>query len=246
MKISNYILKGANTIISYMLLISFLVAGVYAGYALWDNSLVFAAVDNVQADMLGLKPEIDEFQRPSFDELLAINEDVVGWVTLDNTNIDYPVLQGEDNLEYFNKDIFGNFSLGGSIYLDSRNDPNFEDDYSLLYGHFMERGRMFGDLELYREERFFENNQTGSLMTPEEVYDLEIYATLVVGATDEEIFNPTMWNENLEDLMEFANENALYINEAAIEGNEKPKVLAFTTCTTEFTDARTVVLAIMN
>lgn len=246
MKISNYILKGANTIISYMLLISFLVAGVYAGYALWDNSLVFAAVDNVQADMLGLKPEIDEFQRPSFDELLAINEDVVGWVTLDNTNIDYPVLQGEDNLEYFNKDIFGNFSLGGSIYLDSRNDPNFEDDYSLLYGHFMERGRMFGDLELYREERFFENNQTGSLMTPEEVYDLEIYATLVVGATDEEIFNPTMWNENLEDLIEFANENALYINEAAIEGNEKPKVLAFTTCTTEFTDARTVVLAIMN
>ena len=246
MKISNYILKGANTIISYMLLISFLVAGVYAGYALWDNSLVFAAVDNVQADMLGLKPEIDEFQRPSFDELLAINEDVVGWVTLDNTNIDYPVLQGEDNLEYFNKDIFGNFSLGGSIYLDSRNDPNFEDDYSLLYGHFMERGRMFGDLELYREERFFENNQTGSLMTPEEVYDLEIYATLVVGATDEEIFNPTMWNENLEDLIEFTNENALYINEAAIEGNEKPKVLAFTTCTTEFTDARTVVLAIMN
>ena len=246
MKISNYILKGANTIISYMLLISFLVAGVYAGYALWDNSLVFAAVDNVQADMLGLKPEIDEFQRPSFDELLAINEDVVGWVTLDNTNIDYPVLQGEDNLEYFNKDIFGNFSLGGSIYLDSRNDPNFEDDYSLLYGHFMERGRMFGDLELYREERFFENNQTGSLMTLEEVYDLEIYATLVVGATDEEIFNPTMWNENLEDLIEFANENALYINEAAIEGNEKPKVLAFTTCTTEFTDARTVVLAIMN
>ena len=246
MKISNYILKGANTIISYMLLISFLVAGVYAGYALWDNSLVFAAVDNVQADMLGLKPEIDEFQRPSFDEILAINEDVVGWVTLDNTNIDYPVLQGEDNLEYFNKDIFGNFSLGGSIYLDSRNDPNFEDDYSLLYGHFMERGRMFGDLELYREERFFENNQTGSLMTPEEVYDLEIYATLVVGATDEEIFNPTMWNENLEDLIEFANENALYINEAAIEGNEKPKVLAFTTCTTEFTDARTVVLAIMN
>lgn len=246
MKISNYILKGANTIISYMLLISFLVAGVYAGYALWDNSLVFAAVDNVQADMLGLKPEIDEFQRPSFDELLAINEDVVGWVTLDNTNIDYPVLQGQDNLEYFNKDIFGNFSLGGSIYLDSRNDPNFEDDYSLLYGHFMERGRMFGDLELYREERFFENNQTGSLMTPEEVYDLEIYATLVVGATDEEIFNPTMWNENLEDLIEFTNENALYINEVAIEGNEKPKVLAFTTCTTEFTDARTVVLAIMN
>ena len=95
-------------------------------------------------------------------------------MTLDNTNIDHPVVQGQDNLTYVNRDVYGNFALAGSIFLDSRNDSSFSDPYSLLYGHHMENSGMFGDLALYKEEAFFQENSTGYLITPEGVYDLEI------------------------------------------------------------------------
>ena len=67
----------------------------------------------------------------SFEELLGINPDVCAWVTLDNTAIDYPVVQGEDNFTYVNTDVYGDFSLAGSIFLDVNCDKNFTDPYSL-------------------------------------------------------------------------------------------------------------------
>lgn len=250
MKLSKFILKGANALISLVIVLALCLAGAYAAYALWDNSLIYAAVDNVQEEMIKLKPQIVEDQKPSFDELQAINPDVRAWVTLDNTNIDYPVLQGKTNLSYINTDVYGNFAFAGSIFLDSRNDSNFNDAYSLLYGHHMEKGKMFGDLDLYKEETFFRENQTGMLILPDRVYKLEIYACLLVPSSDESIFEPERWQSDIEGLLQFADKSALYKNNTAIESSLKsmdvdPQILAFTTCSSEFTDARTVILAVM-
>src|SRR5690625_3191388 len=121
MMMSKTFLNLANRLISYVVIVSLCVAGGYAAYALWDNGLVYAAVDHVNEEMLELKPEAED-SSPTFDELLAINSDVVGWITIDNTNMDYPILQGETNLSYINTDVYGDFSLAGSIFLDSRND----------------------------------------------------------------------------------------------------------------------------
>lgn len=249
MNTSKFILKAANALISFIVVISLCVAGIYAVYALWDNNRVYAAADDVQADMLRLKPEIAEDEKPSFEELLAINPDVRAWVSLDNTEIDYPVLQGENNLNYINTDVYGNFALAGSIFLDSRNDGSFNDPYSLLYGHFMENSKMFGDLELYKDESFFKENRTGTLILPDRVYELEIYACLLVPSSEDSIFNPEQWQDDIDGLLEFTKNNALYLNNDVVEkvhsGNVEPKFLAFTTCTTEFTDARTAILTVM-
>ena len=247
MRTSKLILKAANTLVSYVVVISLCVSGLYAGYALWDNSLVYAAIDDVQADMLKLKPGTEEGQ-PSFDELLAINPDIVGWVTIDNTIMDYPIVQGETNLSYINKDIYGEFALAGSIFLDSRNDSLFGEDYSLLYGHSISSGRMFADINLYKEESFFKENQSGSLLTLEGSYDLKIFATLVVPSNEVEIFNPTVWLDDIDELVDYADRTALYLNEDTIQemrGMDDFKILALTTCSFEFTDARTVILAVM-
>lgn len=248
MKIAKFFLKAANTLISYLVVISLCIAGVYAAYALWDNNLVYAAIDDVQADMLKLKPDLIE-GRPSFDELIAINQDVVGWISVDGTNIDYPILQGETNLSYINTDIYGNFSLGGSIFLDTRNDEKFEDNYSLLYGHSVVSGRMFGDIELYKEEKFFHDNQSGSLLTLETSYDLKIFASLLVPANEVEIFNPTVWQDDMDELVDYVENDALFINQDEFENiklmGEDLQIIALTTCSFEFTDARTVILAVM-
>lgn len=249
MKIAKKILTAADTLVNSVVVLALLVAGVYAGYALWDNSLVYAAVDDVQAEMLKLKPEGD---RPSFSKLQTINPDVCAWVTLDNTNIDCPVLQGETNLSYVNTDVFGEFALAGSIFLDSRNERSFNEPYSLLYGHSMEKGKMFGDLNLYKDEAFFREHLTGSLLVPERVYQLNVFAYLVVPSSDKMIFEPLRWQGNsVESLLQYADKNALYLNDDALKNiaqsaTVEPQILALTTCTAEYTDARTVVLAVMS
>ena len=243
-----YVLRGLNALFSLIVLLCFFVVAAYAGYALWDNSQVYAAAENVRDEMLQLKPPTDSEgeEGPTFEELKAINPDVYAWVTLDNTNIDHPVVQGQDNLTYVNRDVYGNFALAGSIFLDSRNDSSFSDPYSLLYGHHMENSGMFGDLALYKEEDFFQENSTGYLITPEGVYDLEIFASLVVSASDQYIFDPEIWHTEKAAALAHVKENALYLRENIFQDlDENSRILALSTCSGEFSDARTVVLAKM-
>ena len=254
---SKAFLKLANGLISLAVAIALVVAGGYAAYCLWDNNQIYAAAENVQEELLHLKPQITEAEGeesgPTFGELLAINEDVRAWVTLDGTKIDHPVLQGETNLDYINTDVYGNFALAGSIFLDARNDSGFADPYSLLYGHHMENSGMFGDLDLYKDAEFFEENQTGTLILPSRAYSLEVFACLLVSASEDRIFNPSTWDTRVEGLLDFAEAEALNSDSEAIarlreriEAGENPQVLAFSTCSYEFTDARTIVLAAMN
>lgn len=249
---AKHLLRILNSLVTLVVALALLSAGAYSAYALWDNNRVYAAAENVQADMLKLKPTLNADgteDEASFAELRTINPDVCAWLTLDNTKIDYPVLQGEDNLEYVNTDVYGNFALAGSIFLDTSNDSRFNDTYNLLYGHHMDGSRMFGDLDLYKEKHFFEENTTGVLMMPGKAYNLEIFACLVVTASEENIFEPGRWRDDITGLLDFAGENALLQHAdviAAARAEEQPKVLAMSTCSTEFTDARTILLALMH
>ncbi len=126
------VLKIMNSLVGFVIVLALCLAGAYSVYALWDNGQVYAAAENVQADMLRLKSTPDQKGGASFAELLAINPDVCAWVTLDNTKIDHPVLQGETNLSYINTDVYGSFALAGSIFLDATNNRGFTDAYSLL------------------------------------------------------------------------------------------------------------------
>ncbi|ERI68623.1 sortase, SrtB family [Clostridium sp. KLE 1755] len=243
------LLKAVNFIVSFIVFFSLCTAGVYAAYALWDNSRIYAAAKDVQADMLKLKPQTQDVENgASFEELLAVNPDVCAWVSLDNTKVDYPVLQGDTNLAYINKDVYGNFALAGSIFLDSRNDRTFADTYSLLYGHHMENSGMFGDLELYKKKAFFDDNTTGMLILPDRAYKLEILACLIIPVSDDFIFNTEQWQADIDGELAYIEENALYLHENTLEEVNRlkePKLLALSTCSTEFTDARTIILAVM-
>ena len=100
------LLKAVNFIVSFIVFFSLCTAGVYAAYALWDNSRIYAAAKDVQADMLKLKPQTQDVENgASFEELLAVNPDVCAWVSLDNTKVDLPVLHGDPNLAYIIKDV---------------------------------------------------------------------------------------------------------------------------------------------
>lgn len=253
MEFHRTVLRAANSLFNLVVILLLLAAGSYSAFALWDNQRIYAAAGDVQADMMKLKPEVittEEDSGADFSELLAVNPDVCGWITLDNTNVDYPVLQGETNFTYINTDVYGNFALAGSIFLDTRCSKEFTDPYSLIYGHHMADSKMFGDLDLYKDETFFQENTTGSLVLPGKAYQLEIIACLLVPASEDHIFEPTTWQDsNISRLLEFVENNALNLHDEImreLKAAENPfKILALSTCSYEYTDARTIVLTWM-
>lgn len=240
-------LRTANRLLDSVIALVLVVVCLFSSYALWDNQQVYAAAEDVMADMLKLKPDAAN-PGPGFEELRAINPDVCAWVTLDGTQVDCPVVQGETNLEYINKDVYGSFALAGSVFLDSRNSADFSDACSLVYGHNMDGGRMLATLEYYKDAGFFAENGTGTLMTPQQTYDLEVLACVVVGASEDAVFDPTQWQAgSMDSFFAFAESEATCIDEDAVERAraEGCRILMMSTCSYEFTDARTVVLAAM-
>lgn len=247
---AKFFLRFFETLFSLLLSLCLIVAGAYSAYALWDNNQIYTAAEDVQAQMLSLKPTVGEDAEagPSFEDLLAVNPDVCAWLELDGTKIDYPVLQGEDNLSYINTDVYGNFALAGSIFLDSGCDNSFSSAYNLLHGHHMEGGRMFGDLDLYKEQKFFTENTTGTLLLPNQTYQLEIFACLVDSSSEHNIYDVYRWQTDIKGLMDYVSQNAMYVHQETIDRTlalENPQVLAMSTCSSEYTNARTIILAAM-
>ena len=240
-------IKKINSFVSLVVVLLLIIFGSYSVYALWDNQQIYNAAQDVQLEMQRLKPEIDEESEegPSFAELLAINPDVRAWLTMDGTGIDYPVLQGETNLSYINTDVYGKFALAGSLFLDCRNSPDFSDGYNLIYGHHMANSLMFGDLDLYKSEKFFRENTTGVLITKNGVYDLRVCALLIVPASEENIFEVPQ-NQDTDKVISYVRENAVFLNRNMPEQGDTTKLLALTTCSSDFTDARTIVITTMH
>ena len=190
-----------------------------------------------------------------FGQLKAINPDITAWITLPGTAIDYPVMQGSTNYSYINTDVYGNFALAGSIFLDSRNSEDYTDTYNLLYGHNMSEHRMFSDVNLYKEEEFFKENTLGMLLLPDGNHIFEILAVIVTSASDSGLMNPENWTYlDGEGIYRMAQEKAMFTCEKGLEALREqiedeeatPHLLALSTCSDEFTDARTILLTLMD
>lgn len=196
----------------------------------------------------------EEPDNSPFGQLKAINPDITAWITMPGTAIDYPILQGSTNYSYINKDVYGNFALAGSIFLDSRNNGDYTDIYSLLYGHNMDQHRMFGDVNLYKEKDFFDQNTLGMLLMPDGAHILESLSVIVVPASDSGLFNPENWTYlDGEGIYSQVQENAMFTCEKGLEALREqidagmtPRLVALSTCSDEFTDARTILLTLMD
>ena len=244
MSIRRACVRAVNSMVSLVIILAMLLFGSYSAYALWDNRQIYSAAQDVQLQMRELKPDVEAENGPSFEELLAINPDVKAWVTMDGTAIDYPILQGETNLSYINTDVYGRFALAGSIFLDCRNKGDFSDCYNLVYGHHMANSNMFGDLDLYKDAAFFRKNTTGTLITRDGVYDLTVLALIMVPASEDRIFDVPR-NQNPDTVIAFTLENAELLSDAMPQLGEEAQFFALSTCSSEFTDARTIVLTSM-
>ena len=183
------LLKLLNGIYGWIVGMAVMTSVAYAGYSMWDNPHRFIRLRRMCGIQIRqLKPDAEAKGGPGFEQLRALNGDVSAWLTVDGTNIDYPILQGETNLTYMDKDVYGDFSMAGSIFLDVRNKSDFSDNYSLVYGHNMDEHLMFGDLALFKDKKFFEKHNSSTIMLPGESRKMQIAAVLQIPAGTEEIF----------------------------------------------------------
>ena len=209
-------------IISGVLAVIFLLYGLLMLWDMYRTEIrAFASYD-----LLQYRPNIENDELPFLDDLLEINPDTRAWITIYNTNIDYPVMQGKDDMEYLNKDVYGNFALTGSIYESYKYPGDFSAPYTLIYGHHVANGSMFGDIEKFLEKDFFDKNTTGILILPDIVYDLEIIGILETNAYDASIFD-----EYSPECLD----RCKYRRDVKIE-----KIIALSTCDTRATDARNI------
>ena len=173
--------------------------------------------------------------------LRELSDDAVAWVSVDDTNIDYPVMQGKDNSVYLNKDPYGNYSLSGSIFLDSRCDGKFKDTYSLLYGHHMDYGSMFGALDEFIKPEYFSAHKKGTLITVEgEEYKISFFAACKAPADENVIFDPPETTN--QKLLDYLKKHAAIFEEP----QGQAQIIALSTCQSAENIERMLVFGILS
>lgn len=122
----------------------------------------------------------------NFARLEEENSDIIGWIRFDNIEtLSYPVLYSGDNETYLRTDIYGNSSTAGCIFMEGVCIPDFEDCHTILYGHNMKNGSMFGSLKQYKTAGFYEEHQYFTIYTKNMAYRYQIFAYRDVPETDE-------------------------------------------------------------
>lgn len=116
-----------------------------------------------------------------FEELWKTNTDVYAWITIPGTNVDYPILQNEDNEYYLNHTWDKKEYRAGSIYTETYNKKDFSDPNTLIYGHRMYAGDMFAALQNFAQADFFDQNRVFYIYTPKKIMTYEIIAAVPFG-----------------------------------------------------------------
>lgn len=231
--------RGADRVLNWILYLILLLFFALCCYAIVDAVEIYtgASVDDA---LLQYKPEENAgLNSPSLEELTQINPDVRAWITVDDTPIDYPVLQGKDNVEYVNTDVYGEFRLSGSIFLDAANAPDFSDGYSLLYGHHMENDAMFGALDNFLEKEYFDQHTSGQLYLVDTRYRIELFAALETDAYDSLSFVTSVQSEERQaERLDYLREHADQYREIGVTAQDR--ILALSTCAGASTNARTL------
>lgn len=129
-----------------------------------------SAVEIVPEENVELPIKID------FEKLKSQNEDVIAWIYSEGTEINYPIVQGEDNDYYLRRLLNGKWNIAGTLFIDYRNSSRFNDRNTFVHGHNMLDGSMFSSLLDYQKQEYYDEHPTIYLLTPDKNYAIEIFA----------------------------------------------------------------------
>lgn len=240
--------------VSITILTMIIIGGiVFSGYKLYkykekaiSKVEVMLFTPSVVESEINLKRIVNEEILANENTLKEKNSDYRMWIKMNETNINYPVLQGEDNDFYLYSDFNGDYYYPGSIFIDYRND--IENDNNLwIFGHNMADGSMFADLVKLKDETYFNENPEIILVKDGIQYIYEIFAVNVVPADGAEIVLDFDNKDDMNRYIERIKEESIFYRdikaEDIVEEEGISSLITMVTCSYEFDDARTLVSA---
>lgn len=242
--LSRRLVLAVDGVINHLLLIFAALIFLFGFYALWDSNQVYSLASSSEYEAYRpVTTQQDELASFSgFSKLQELNPEVLGWINVYGTNIDYPLVQAKDNEKYLNKDSKGEFAATGAIFLDARNNPKFEDFNTIIYGHHVENGVMFGDVAKFADKEFFDQHRYGSIYYNGRERGLEIFGILEVDAYDTEIYRTlSSKDEEHQAYYQYLLSKAKYKRDVSLTSTDK--IVLLSTCFLNITNGRHILLA---
>jgi len=233
----NMAVKAANQVLNIAVLVAVMAMLALGGYVMWDSSQVYAQAS--ETNYATYKPS-DESDL-SFQDLQKINPEVVAWLDVYGTHIDYPVTQGTDNMKYVNTDAMGDYSLSGAIFLDASNSPNFTDINNIVFGHHMDADTMFGELTNFADADYFRIHQYGSLFVDGQTHGIQFIAFVHADAYDESVYDTKVTEQN-EDQYVASLENIATNVRGDVSVKAGERLILLSTCAASTTNGRDILV----
>lgn len=187
------------------------------------------------ANLISTENTDDEASVPDYSALYENNSDFIGWISIPNTSINYPVVQCDNNDYYLNNNFFKARDAWGAIFMDYRNNPVNLDSNTVIYGHNCYNTAMFSELTKFQKIDFYKSTPVFEFNTVEKEYKWKIYGVFITTAKPEEdndyVFNytyPHMDGENFDGFIQEVNKRRLYVTDVDI--NDDDKMLILSTC----------------
>lgn len=182
-------------------------------------------------------PDTSAWPQVDFAKLSEINSDIIGWIYIEGTNINYPVVQGTDN-NYYLKHLFdGSYNSSGCIFMDAACASDFSNQHSIIYGHHMKDKSMFSGLMDYKDQAFYDEHSIALLVTPTAYYKIQFFSGYVSdtwGNAWDLSFNDYEYISWLNDIQR----RSCFSSECAPTSEDK--IVTLSTCTYEFDTAKFV------
>lgn len=178
---------------------------------------------------------------PHLAVLLERNEDIIGWINIPDTPINYPLTQHTDNQYYLEHNSAKEISAYGSIYVDYRNDKCFSNKNTLIYGHNMKNGTMFHELIKYKEEAYFRDHPYIYVSDLYETFVYEVFSVYVVDADTETVEVEYESDEAFMAYIKSCQARSKWPNDVDLKMTDQ--IITLVTCSYESNNARTLVQA---
>ena len=210
-----------------------------SGYKLYDLMKNYKADQNVYTEVrakAGDRFDID------WDAMWEINPDIVAWLYLEDSKIDYPVVQGKDNDEYLHKLVDGTPGFAGTLFADGYAAAPFRQFSTIIYGHHMKDVSMFNNLKKFKSKDYVKKHHRFELITPEGKFHLEVCAFLNQPATSP-LYQSNVGEGQAQSYLDMITKNAEYMTSVEVGPNDR--IVLMSTCAYEYDDARYVVVGKM-
>ena len=182
--------RSSNNIRKVIIITSIIAFGVIliiSSYFLAKDFLVYKESNDDSKELrqeVIIKEENEEKVEIDWEKLEDINKDIVGWIKIEGTHIDYPILQDNSKLQYLTKSFNGKYNVNGSIF--TINDNPFQDSETIIYGHNMKSKIMFSELDKYMKEDFFYKHSSFEIYTKGQNYKATVFSCYSTNVYQEE------------------------------------------------------------